>query len=50
MGFTPREVDAMSLWEFTAAMDGYARANGAGESAQAPSYEEHLEMVNRLGG
>lgn len=29
MGFSPRQVDAMSVWEFQAAVDGYLRANGA---------------------
>lgn len=51
MGFGPREVDAMSLWELTAAADGYAKANGAEQTAaDAPSYDEHLAMVERLGG
>jgi len=27
MGFTPQQVGAMSLWEFFACADGYARAN-----------------------
>jgi len=39
----------MSLWGFTAAVDGYAKANGAEQQAEAPSYAEHLEMVERLG-
>jgi len=50
MGFSPREIDAMSLWEFNAAMDGFAKTNGAKQDADAPSYQEHLDMVNRLGG
>lgn len=29
MGFTPREVDDMSLWQFQAAYAGWAAANGA---------------------
>lgn len=28
MGFTPAQVDEMSVWEFTACVDGYAEANG----------------------
>lgn len=40
----------MSLWEFSAAVDGYAKANGAEQQAEAPSYAEHIEMVARLGG
>lgn len=27
MGFTPRQVDQMSMWEFLACLDGYAEAN-----------------------
>lgn len=30
MGFTPAEVDAMSLWQFAAAVDGWNRAQGHG--------------------
>lgn len=48
MGFDARQVDSMSLWEFTAAVDGYAKANGAEQQTAAPSYDEHLEMVARL--
>lgn len=41
----------MSLWEFNAVVDGYAKANGAEQTAaDAPSYAEHLEMIERLGG
>lgn len=29
MGFTPAQVDAMTLWEFTACVEGYAAAHGA---------------------
>lgn len=29
MGYTPQEVDAMSLWQFHAAYVGWAEANGA---------------------
>jgi len=28
MGFTPAEVDAMSVWEFRACIAGYAEAHG----------------------
>lgn len=49
MGWSPREVDRLSLWELTAAADGFAKANGAEEKTEAPTYDEHLEMVRRLG-
>lgn len=28
MGFRPRDVDEMGLWEFMACLDGYVEANG----------------------
>lgn len=27
MGFSPREIDAMSIWQFQAAVDGYRAAH-----------------------
>ena len=30
LGFTPQEVDAMSLWQLNAAVDGYVMAHGSG--------------------
>lgn len=33
MGFTPREVDRMTIWEFRAAVDGWNRANGNAEDS-----------------
>lgn len=38
----------MSLWELAACVDGWAKANGAEEKAEAPSPEEHLELVQRV--
>ena len=32
MGYTPQQVDDMSLWQFIAAMDGYRRANNPGDA------------------
>ncbi|TCT42782.1 hypothetical protein [Martelella mediterranea] len=34
MGFTPQEVSAMSVWQFSAALDGYIRANSSEENDQ----------------
>lgn len=31
MGFTPREIEDMSLWQFEAAAVGYAKSNGGDE-------------------
>lgn len=38
MGFTPQQVDAMSMWQFMAAANGYAKSNGA-EDKEKPSDE-----------
>ncbi len=46
MGFTPAEIDGMTLWELAAAAHGWSKANGAEEEVAAPSYEEHLAMVS----
>ncbi len=29
MGFSPQQINEMSLWEYTAAVDGWMKANGA---------------------
>jgi hypothetical protein len=39
----------MSLWEMAAYIDGYKAANGSEPEAKAPSAEEYLEQVARLG-
>lgn len=49
MGFTPAEVGGMSLWQFGACADGYAKAHGAEESVAPPTDEEHADRVARLG-
>lgn len=50
MGFTPRDVDAMTLWELSAAANGWSKANGAEEEAAPPTWEEHLAMVGAVRG
>lgn len=45
MGFSPATIDAMSLWEFTACIEGWAASKGAEDEAEPPSWEEHLAMV-----
>jgi hypothetical protein len=49
MGFSPREVDQMTLWEMNACIDFHRRANGAEDEVAPPSFEEHQDMVRRLG-
>lgn len=48
MGFSPVIVDSMSLWEFTACLEGWAASRGAEEAAEPPSWEEHLDMVRQV--
>lgn len=47
MGFTPRDVDDMTLWELSAAVDGWNRANGAQDSLEPPTEEEFEDMLLR---
>lgn len=49
MGFTPRAIGAMSLYEFAACADGWNAANGAEEALDAPSPDEFHAMVERMG-
>ena len=48
MGFSPREVDAMSMWQFQAALEGYLKANTA-EDAGALSDAEKNDLAEWLG-
>jgi hypothetical protein len=38
-----------SLWEFSAAVTGWKRANGQGESTEAPTEDEFQRMLERAG-
>jgi len=41
MGFSPDEIGDMSLWQFTATLEGWRVANGASPNIQPPSAEEY---------
>jgi hypothetical protein len=47
MGWTPRDVDACSLWEFLAARDGWVLANSLPDQAKPPTPEEHDAMLEK---
>lgn len=49
MGFSPRAVDAMSFWEFSACVGGWNRAQGGEESVEPPTTDEYDDMLRRLG-
>lgn len=49
MGFSPAQVWAMSLWEFTAALAGWRRANTPpDETASFPTADEHAANIERM--
>jgi hypothetical protein len=49
MGFAPQQVDAMSLWQFAACVEGWNRANGGEDEVEPPTAEEYEDLVRRLG-
>ena len=40
MGFTPQQVDAMSMWEFGACSTGYAEAHGMSDKPKGEGMTE----------
>lgn len=42
MGFTPRDVDQMTIWEFNACYDGWKIANGVKPRGKGDISEERL--------
>jgi hypothetical protein len=50
MGFTPAQINEMSLWEYAACIDGWNRGHGDGKSIVAPPTDEQFEAAKRLHG
>lgn len=50
MRYTPQQIDAMSLWEFAACVDGFVRSKGIKDETAAPSVEEHEAMLRQMNG
>jgi hypothetical protein len=49
MGFPPQQVGAMSLWQFMACADGFARSNSAEAAKRSndePDFEDLRAMVD----
>jgi len=42
MGFTPRDVDDMTLWEFNCCVEGYRKAHAAEKEAPPEMDDERL--------
>ena len=47
MGFPPREVKLMTMWEYMACINGWNRANGA--SASTPMSDDDYDALCKLG-
>ena len=50
LGFTPRDIDGMTLAEFDACVEGWKRANGADEKPEPPSEATFEKMLAEAGG
>jgi hypothetical protein len=42
MGFSPQQVDRMSMWQFLAALNGYVKANSGGKEALTEAEKDDL--------
>lgn len=49
MNYTPEQVGQMSLYQFAAVVEGFNKANGGGDSTEAPSDDEFDAMLERHG-
>jgi hypothetical protein len=47
MGFTARQIDELTPWEFAAQWSGWIKANSAPAGPEAPSAEAFRDMVSR---
>lgn len=48
MGFSPREIGAMSLWQFMACADGWSRANDPKAAKRSNDAEGDLDAVEAM--
>ena len=49
MGYSPRVVDTMTLWEFTACHDGWKAVNGIKSKRNADISDERLREMGIVG-
>jgi hypothetical protein len=45
MGFTPKEMRAMSLWEYSAALDGWRKAHETADEEQDDMTPERFRAI-----
>lgn len=50
MGFVPDAVDRMSLWQFSAALDGYLAAHGQDSGLTSAERDRASALLDRLEG
>lgn len=50
MGFTPQEVDRMSLFQWRASVEGFVRANSPGEKLSEREADELFDWLERDAG
>ncbi len=48
MGFTPAQVDEMSMWEFDAALQGYIEANSTEDTDNQLTDEEEKQLREEI--
>lgn len=48
MGFSPTEVDKMSMWEFEAALQGYIKANSTEDGTNFLTAEEEQMITEDI--
>jgi len=41
MGFTPAQIDAMSIWQYMACVEGYVEANSTSDNQATMAQDEH---------
>jgi hypothetical protein len=49
MGVPPQSIEALSLWQYIAAVEGYNRANSGEGPSEPPTSDEYDEMLRRHG-
>lgn len=42
IGFSPQQINEMSMWQFMAAVDGYVQANTPDDGALSPKEKDEL--------
>lgn len=49
IGYTPQEIDRMSIWQYMAAVEGYAEANSSDKADNKLSEAEKNDLAEWMG-